>query len=166
MRSLVTVVNLAQVQAFIRDAPKGIVVSGFTKALSAGANVFADEVYRNCPVKKEEAGGLLNRGELREAISVQIILDSQFRGGTARVGWPVTARIPKNLPSWVEFGHRIVKRGGYYIDKRGRRRKGTPIGDVPPHPFVNKSFDTKWSEALEAFTAEMSHAVRAYQAGS
>lgn len=161
--SLITVTGLADVQAFISGAPKGIVASGFVKALSAAANVFAGEVERNCPVKKEDVGGLLDKGELRELLQVQVIIDSQFRGGVGLCGWPITARLPKNLPLWVERGHRLVMRGGYYTDNRGRRRKGTHVANVPPHPFVAPSFDRVWPQALEAFTKEISSAVQQYQ---
>lgn len=166
MGSLITVVGLRDVQAFLAGAPKGIVVSGFTKGLSAAANVFADELERNCPVKKEDTGGLLDRGELRELIQVEVIIDSQFRGGIGKCGWPVTARLPANLPSWVDRGHRLIVKGGFYTDNRGRQRKGTHVRDIPPHPFVAKSFDGTWPRALEAFTEQIETAVRDYQSGT
>lgn len=154
---VITAVGLADVQRFIAEAPKSLVVSGFAKALSASANVFADAVERLCPVKKEDTGGLLDQGVLREQIMVEIQIDSQFRGGRGIVGWGHS--IPKNLPLWVERGHRVVVHGGTYTDNRGRLRKGTHVTDIKPHPFVSKAFDISVDRALEAFTASISQTI-------
>ena len=150
--------GLQDVQRFLYEAPKSLVALGFARALSAAANVFADEVERNCPVKKEDTGGLLERGVLREQIMVAVEIDSQFRGGRSSVGWG--PQIPKNLPLWIERGHRRVVKGGFYIDNRGRRRKGTHIADVKPHPFFVRSFDAKVDRAIEAFAESLSQTIQ------
>jgi len=139
------------IQAF-NNLPKVIVATGFTKALSAAGNVIADELERNTPVKaEEETGGILERGELKELVMVAVTLDSKLRGGTADVGFQGSKA--GRVANWLEYGHRIVKPGGNYVDSRGRLRKGTPTGFVKAYAFMRKTGDQSASRAIDAFLA-------------
>ena len=142
----------------LREAPKTVVAKGFTEALSAAGNVVADQVVRRCPVKKEDTGGLLERGELREAVMVAVQLDSQFRGGVANIGFMNKATA--SVAMWVEWGHRMVVPGGYYFDDRGRKRQGTHVRDVPAHPFMRPAADESGDRAIDAFAQSISRTVR------
>lgn len=142
--AIITVVGVEDVQRMLSDAPKTIVASGFLKALSAGANVFADELELKTPVKKADTGGLLDKGVLRESIAIDVELDSQFRGGSADV------HFGKNgfIANFVEFGHRMIghKSGGKKV------LGSVEATSVPPYPFVRPAFDAGANRAIEAFT--------------
>ena len=154
---LVTIVGLKEVQDFIAQTPKLLVAHGFAKALNAGAEVFAKELEVKTPVKKEDTGGLLDKGVLRESIMIAITLDPQFRGGRAEIGFGKNG----NVADWLEYGHHIVIPGkGTYIDNQGRRRKGTGAGFVAAHPFVRPSFEIGFDAAVTAITSSFNNTIR------
>lgn len=141
-----TVVGLEEVQQFLRDAPKLIVARGFVNALSAGGNVIAEVLEKNTPVKEEDTGGLLDRGELRESVMVEVNLDEDLHGGVARVGFG------KNGPVayWIEYGHRMV----------GHEPKRKMLGLVAADPFMRPSTDEAAEPAIEAFAQSLSGTIR------
>ncbi len=157
--SQIQIDGLYETMAMLRDAPKTVVATGFTRALSAAGNVIAEELEIKAPIKKEELGGILDRGELRESVMVSVSLDQQFRGGTASVGF-MTANGADSVALWLEYGHRIVVPGGFYYDNAGRKRKGSHVGDVPPHPFVTAAADAAGEAAIDAFTTSLAQTVR------
>ncbi len=142
----------------LREAPKTVVANGYLKALSSAGNVVANEVEHKCPTKKEDVGGLLERGELRENIMLAVEIDSQYRGGIATVGFRTRAAAAVAL--WVEWGHRMVVRGGTYIDNRGKVRKGTHLKDIPAYPFMRPAADVSADKAIDAFAQSLTQTVR------
>lgn len=154
---VINVVNLADVQRFILQAPRMLVAKGFTKALAAASEVFESAVIGLCPVKAEATGGLIPQGELRATVTYSIKISNDFIGGRGTVGWG--RNIPKNLPLWVEVGHRLVVRGGSYLDNRGRLRKGTHKATIPAHPFLNPAFEASVDAAIEAFADSLAGSI-------
>ena len=132
------VVGLREVQKMLDEAPKNIVLLGYGRALTAGINILAGALISKTRVRT---------GALAQALVVEVTVDSDARGGEAAVGFGDQGR----TANWLEYGHRIVKKGGFYIDSRGRRRKGTVTGQVPAYPFVRPAFDTSGDAAIEAF---------------
>jgi hypothetical protein len=137
MADPVTVSGLEEVQRMLATAPKTIVASGYTRALSAAGEVIAAELEIRTPVKAEDTGGILDRGVLRESVTVEVLLDSQFRGGQVKVGFGKNGAVAL----WVEYGHRLV----------GHKPGGKVIGSVPPHPFMRPTAEAAGESAIEAF---------------
>jgi hypothetical protein len=134
----ITVTGDTEVALMLRQGSRALVAEGFVKALSAGGNVIADVLERNTPIKAEDTGGLLDRGELRESVMVQVELDSQFRGGSAHVGFGKNG----NVALWIEFGHVL----------KGHKPGLKVLGFVPPNPFMRKTALAAAGQAIEAFT--------------
>jgi hypothetical protein len=158
MPEMFQVSGLTEVVDMLRNAPQTIVATGYVKAISAGANVLAAGIESICPVKKEDTGGILERGELREGISVDVQSDSQLRGGIGRVGW--TTKRLADTAKWVEYGHRVVVPGGTYKDNRGRVHKGTHTKDVPAYPFIRPGFDNSAEAAVDAVVESLDATVK------
>ncbi len=155
----VSITGLSEAMAMLAGAPKTVVAAGFLKALSAAGNVIAAELEANAPVKAEDTGGLLDRGVLRESIVVAPELDPRFRGGEVNVGFTPGNDADK-VAYWLEYGHRLVRRSRLsYIDTRGRRRRGTPIGEVQPHPFIRRSAVMAEDPAIDAFVDSLRQTV-------
>ena len=123
--TIITVVGLEDVQRMLAEAPKIVVANGFLKALSAGANVFADELETSTPEKAEDTGGLLDKGVLRESITIEVELDSQSRGGSADISFGKNGFVAKWVGLDTELGHK---------DKTGEKKVlGSVEGTtVPP----------------------------------
>lgn len=146
MGSFVTITGLSEVQAMLRDAPKNIVALGFIRAVSAGANVIADEVELHTPVKAQDTGGLLDKGELRESLMIDFSMDSQLRWAAAQVGFGKNGHVAL----WVEYGHQMV---GHAPGKKAR-------GQVAAQPFMRPAADASADAAIEAVTRSLSDTVR------
>lgn len=130
----------------LADAPKEIVAAGYVKALNAAANVIADALEIHTPVKAEDTGGLLDKGVLRESLMTEVQLDSQLRGGTARIGFGKNGFVAL----WVEYGHRMVSH------KSGGKKQ---IGEVRPHPFMRPTADASAEAAIQAFANSLQQTV-------
>jgi hypothetical protein len=135
-------VDIGNVQRMLREAPREIVGSAFVKALSAAGNVIADAVETAAPMKSEDVGGILDRGELREAVSVRVQLDSQLRGGTSEVFFKGPASA---VALWLDSGHKIV----------GHRPGLKQLGEWAGNGFMRKAFDVSADKAIEAFTESL-----------
>ena len=117
---------------------------------------------RLCPVKAEDTGGLLDKGVLRESITITgIEIDSNGRGVRGHVGF-TTNNAADHVALWIEYGHRIVVRDSVlsYIDNRGRRRSGSVQGFVAPNPFMRKAFEASRDAAVEAFVTTLNQTVK------
>lgn len=131
----ITVTGDREVALMLREGPKMLVANGFLKALSAGGNVIADALEVNTPVKAEDTGGVLDRGVLRESVMIQVELDSQFRGGSAHIGFGKNGYVA----NWLEFGHVL------------KSHKGKVLGFVPPNPFMRRTLNNCGDQAIQAF---------------
>lgn len=144
----VQVPNLREVQELLTKASRTVASQGMVRALSAAANVIADEVERRTPVKKEDTGGLLDRGVLRESLMVKVTLDAQFRGGTAEIGFGKNGHVAL----WLEYGHLLLGRGA-----PGHR----PIlRRIPAYPFMRPAFEASAQPAVETFARVLEETVR------
>jgi hypothetical protein len=146
---LIKVTGIAEVQKMLAEAPKSVVARGYLKALDAGIKVFEAYLELKTPIRLGFEGEdlMVQGGDLKAALVSQVELDSQFRGGIAAVGYGKLGYIA----NFVEYGHRIVKPGGRYVNSRGKSRKGTVTGQVPAYPFMRPAFDTQADAALDAF---------------
>lgn len=135
-QTIVTVTGVADVQKFLAEAPKTIVMAGFAKALRAGINVIAAELYSATP-ERDEGMRDENEPHLKDRLDTEVIVDTQGRGGYAGVGFGKET----HRANWVEYGHRMV---GHRPDKKH-------LGFVPPHPFIRPTFDKTADKAIEAF---------------
>jgi hypothetical protein len=144
--ALISQYGLEAVQTMLREAPRTIVARGWVRALSAGGEAIAEVLEANTPIKEEDTGGLLDRGELRESVMIEVILDSNFRGGLARVGFG------KNGPValWIEYGHRMV----------GHKPLKKLLGEVPQKPFMRITTDQAYDRAVAAFAQSLEETVR------
>ncbi len=159
---LMTITGIEDVQRMLTEAPKSVVARGYAKALGAGIGVFYVDLQTRTPVRQSEiytaaAKGGRHPGDLRRALVSEVTLDSRFRGGTAEVGF---SGFQGRVANWVENGHDIVKRGGTYIDARGRKRKGTVTDHVPAYPFMRPCADLRGDEAIEAFASSLEQTLR------
>lgn len=148
MPDLITVTGLQETVEMLAKAPKTVVALGYTQALSAGGNVIADGLEVNTPVKAEDTGGILDKGELRDSIVVAVNLDSQFRGGSVDVGF-MTSNAADSVALWLDAGHRMVS------------HTGKVLGSVAGNGFMRKTADQTLEAAVDAFAASLRETVAA-----
>ncbi len=159
--SLMTITGIEEVQRMLTEAPKSVVARGYVKALGAGIGVIRAELDIHTPIQASEIytaaqKGDNHPGDLKRALATEVVLDSRFRGGIATLGYGNQSRIA----GWVEWGHRLVRKGGTYTDSRGRKRKGTVTGFVPAHPWMRPGFDASADEAIAAFANSLEQTLR------
>ena len=161
----VTITGLEDTLRAMKALPKIIVARGYVKALSRGIGVIRYALNAETPVLKSDlftaaAKGQKHPGDLKRALTTEVTLDSQFRGGTAEAGY---SGHQGKIALWVEYGHRIVIPGGRYVDSRGKSRKGTVIGQVPAHAFMRRAYDASAAEAVDAVAESLAQTVKEYQ---
>lgn len=144
---IITVTGLEETMQMLRDAPKTVVARGFVKALNAAGNVIAGRLAINAPVKKEDTGGLLDNGELRDSVMIAVELDTQFRGGSVSVGF-THGNAADSVALWLEYGHRKVTHAG------------KEIGEVAAIPFMRDTADQTEEQAADAFDDSIAQTVR------
>jgi hypothetical protein len=140
----ITITGLQETMELLREAPRTLVARGYTKALSAAGNVIADRLEVNTPIKAQDTGGILDRGELREAITVAVELDSQFRGGSVDVGFD-PRKGADHVALWLDSGHRLV---GH---KPGKKQLGTFAGTG----FMRRTADETAEAAIDKFAESL-----------
>lgn len=139
------VIGIDDVRRMLQAAPRLIVARAFLRALSAGANVIADELEARTPVKAEDTGGVLDKGVLRESVMIAIEIDSDLRGGRAEVGFGKNGFVA----NWLEYGHRMMEHGKK-IPRANRKLIGS--GFVPARPFMRPAAAASADRAIEAFS--------------
>jgi hypothetical protein len=137
----VEITGIEETMEMLKSAPRTVVASGFVRALSAAANVMADEIERRCPEKTEDVGGILDKGELRDSIVVAVELDSQLRGGVGYAGFS-TSNGADFVAQLLEYGHRLI----------GHKPGKKPLGFVAPTPFIRPAFEFSAEAAVDAFS--------------
>lgn len=162
MAGEVIITGLEETMRAIQEMPKLIAARGYLKALSRGIGVVRYALDARTPIRASDlytAGkkGDRHPGDLKRALTTEINIDSQARGGTAEVGY---AGFQGRIANWVEFGHHVVRKGGTYVDKRGRRRKGTVSGFVPAHPFMRPVYDSVADEVVEVVAESLAETVK------
>ena len=147
----VQVTGLAEVQQMLREAPKNIVALGFLRAVSAGANVIADELERQTPIKAEDTGGLLDKGVLRESIRILYELNVDVKWAGAHVCF-TTNNGADAVALWLDEGHRLV---GHLPGKKVLKPPA-----IVGNGFVRKAADLSAGPAIEAVTTSLLQTVR------
>lgn len=145
----IEVQGLSKVAELLQSVPRVVQLRAHTKALSAGANVIADELERNTPVKPEETGGnSLDRGELRESVMIRLEVDQSGRGGQALIGFGKNGYVAY----WLEYGHRLLSHGMKAIRR--------VIGNVSPRAFMRHSLEASAEKAIDAYCTAMRDELR------
>jgi HK97 gp10 family phage protein len=132
----ITVHGLAEVQRALREAPRTLVLRSFARALSAGAGVIEAELAVRTPIGDETTNNEL-LGHLVDNITSEVKVDTQGRGGTARVGFGKKGYVAR----WLEYGHRQVSH------QPGKRQ----VGRTAAHPFMRPAVTASAEGAIEAF---------------
>lgn len=140
--------GLQETIELFQKAPRTVVATGFVKAFSAAGNVIADVLEANTPIKAEDTGGILAKGELRESVAVSVQLDADYRGGAAFVGF-TTANGADSVALWLDMGHRIVA------------RNGKELGMFAGTAFMRRSAEQSSERAIATFVAEIEKTVKA-----
>lgn len=133
-QTLVSIVGLEEVHKMLSEMPKHLVVSGFAKALNAGATVIEQTLQVLTPESE------LDRDDgkhLVDSLVIDVQVDSNGRGGYAEVGYG-NQGYKANL---VEYGHVMVTH-----QNQGKRE----VGFVPPHPFMRPAFEQSGDAAIAA----------------
>src|ERR1035441_926774 len=145
----IQVTGIAEVVEMLEEFPDHIVVIGFTNALHAAAEVMANELQIQTPLKQSTGGILEYQGELRENMQIKVALFNDKSGGVADIGW---FRSPySNVVQFVEFGHRMV----------GHKPDLKELGMVPPHPFMRPAADISAEPAIDAFARSLEDTIKA-----
>lgn len=131
----ITVRRIPEVQRNLKDFPRLLVMGCFQKALARAAAVFEEEIRSRCP-ETDYSTSSEEYGHLIDNLMDEITIDTQGRGGKARIGFGTKAMVAL----WVEYGHRMVT------------HKGKQVGSVEAHPFMRQSFEAAADRAIDAFT--------------
>lgn len=120
------------------------------QAMSAGAQIFLDEMIARAPIRKDapspRSTGLkpfwiradLRKRRIKDAIGYII-------GPTKATAYVVR---------WLEYGHMLVR--------GGRKGKGKVVGHVPAYPFVRPAADAGRAGAIAATSKRLGELVKAY----
>ena len=151
----VDVKGLTETIVMLGKAPQIVMARGLVKALQAGANVIADVLESNTPIKAEDTGGILERGELRELLMIQTQIDPSLYGGSATIGFGDRGG---RVADWLEYGHRILPHNPPK-PRNSKEYLDAVQGFVEPNPFMRASFDASYQAAVEAFTASLAETI-------
>lgn len=160
MAEIQQVEGLAELGRALRQLPKEIASKNggpLRKALFQAAKVIREEAKRRAPVHE---GPPLKKGRQPSGTLKRNIIAKRDRrpdtvGATER--YRVAVRTGKRQKTgdafywrFVEFGHRIVPRGGKRKGGISARRRAAQ-GAVPPKPFMRPAFESKKREAVQVF---------------
>ena len=143
MDELIQVTGLEDVQRMLKEAPKHVVVTGYAKALRRSINVIAETLQMLTPEGSNHTNDDIL--PLNESIVTDVQVDSNGRGGVARVGYGKSGHVAL----FVEYGH-VMK-----THKPG----SSIVGHVPAHPFMRPAFDQSAAAATAAFQESITETV-------
>lgn len=144
-------------EVLLRDLPDKLQGKALQGALKKGADLIVREAKRLAPRET---------GRLRRAIYSFRDRDSRKGYESRLVGVRSGKRFQKSNRDafywkFVEFGHRVAKRGGGYLKKTDRGGAGAePTGVVPPQPFMRPAFESQKLNALKAFEENLKPEIR------
>jgi HK97 gp10 family phage protein len=107
------------------------------QALVPAGRILQGAITALAPVRTEDGrgGDALPPGKLKGDIVMEVFQKTVVVG---------PSRDTSHVAGWVEFGHALVR--------GGRRKKGgSVVGHVAPHPFIRPAFDTAIDPAAQAF---------------
>jgi hypothetical protein len=145
-----TIEGIEETARMLEQAPRQVVVSGYTKALEASAEVVMAELWPRVPINAKAAMGAAHggHGALVTGLDYDIFIDPQARGGVAEVGFGNLGHIAL----WVEYGHRRV---GHGKSKKARKE----LGEVPAYPFMRPAIEASAEAAIDAFAGSLAETV-------
>src|ERR1017187_211039 len=107
------------------------------QALTPAGRILQGAIAALAPIRTDDGRGsdALPPGKLKGDIVMEVFQKTVVVG---------PSRDTSYVAGWVEFGHALVR--------GGRRKKGgSVVGHVPPHPFIRPAFDTAIEPAIQAF---------------
>ncbi len=128
----ITVRGIPEIKRNLSNFPRALVIGCFNRALSRAAAVFEAEVRERCP-ETDFSTSSEEYGHLVDNLQSTITIDSQGRGGKARIHFGKSSFVAL----WVEYGHRMVT------------HKGRQVGTVAANPFIRQAFAAAADRALE-----------------
>ena len=120
------------------------------EALTEVGKLITEAVVTLTPVQAGKPEGLLQAGELADAIKprVHIATDEQTASGdTSRVTVAPTTTVTRDVANWIENGHVNARA------KTGAKR-------TDPYPFISQAKDEVEDAAIETYAAIMTAAVK------
>jgi hypothetical protein len=141
----------------LSDAPANVAKGAYGKALTAATVPVIKALDPRIPIALI-AGGIAHRiGALKSALTFEIAVDANGRGGLARIGFGKQGFVAR----MVEYGHRMVGHKPKSVDwKRFREKQmGEFEKPVPPYPFMAPATISASEQAVEAFAAATKEAL-------
>lgn len=134
MDSGITVRGIPEVQRNLADFPRLLVMGCFQKALARAAAVFEEELRSRTP-ETDYSTSSEDYGHLIDNLMDEITIDTQGRGGRARIGFGKKDMVAL----WVNYGHRMLT------------HKGRQVGTVQGTHFMQAAFAAAADRAVEVF---------------
>jgi hypothetical protein len=119
---------------------------GFARALAAAAVPVVNELRAWTPVAAYPGGMFAKPGSLLDNMVTDVAIDEAGQGGFASVGFSGGYG---HIANWLEYGHRIVSRGG------ATRYAGKLLSEVPPNPFMRTAAAASAEASVDAFVASL-----------
>lgn len=132
----IVVTGIEEVNRMLTDLPAVIVARAFLKALDAGAKVIERGLLERTP-ERDEGDRREDVPHLIDSIVIEINIDSQLRGGIAKVGFGNMGHVAL----WVEYGHHLL----------GHKPTKKELGNVQPYPFMRPTADAVANDVIQAF---------------
>lgn len=140
---------------FLRSAVQEQIVKD---GVRAGAQIIRDEMRLQAPVldHRTAESTSLEPGALKADIRSRMRRTDRRGFVEAIIGPFRTAHVAY----WLEFGHRLVKGGRSRVTLKGNSGTGREVGEVQPHPFLRRSYETSIEPAREAFAEVVANGIR------
>lgn len=152
-----------EVNRMLDSIPKELVMNGYLEALRDGSDVIVQELDARTPIQLIESGGelIVEGGDLKGSIVTEIILDANYQGGVALVGFGKLGYIAR----FVEFGHHMI---GHVVSLVNNTSKGSYrdnpskkyLGEVEAHPFMRPATAAAYERVVIAVGEAITRTVR------
>jgi HK97 gp10 family phage protein len=149
MPEMIRVEGIGEMKKFLEEFDARMQDRAMRGALTAGGEVFQAAVQEAAPERVEWLGGRLPPGAMKA--DVQLVTKRLDDGQLAAI--VQFGKLTYFIASWVEYGHRLLRRaisGKAKLKVRGGGR-GEEIGTVDPHPFIRPAFEGSKASAIQAF---------------
>ncbi len=146
------IAGLAQVIENLDAFRSEIGTTAIRDGARAAARVYAQAEREAAPVllHKDAHSTALDPGAIRD--DIRVTAPTVDESGIVHV-FVGPGKRTRRVAGWVEWGHRLVKRGYSEMLANGKTRgPGEEVGSVRPHPFLRPSYERSQQEAVQAFT--------------
>lgn len=150
----VEIKGLAELQKKLTELSTTAADRCIRKALQAGAEIEQVAIQERAPIRvDDESGTALPPGALANDIVIHVKRSDQ--GHIAAIVGP--DKMTAHVARWVEYGHRLVRGGKSYLNKRtGKTRgPGSQVGSVEEHPFIRPAFEASREAVTAAITTTL-----------